>query len=250
MKFLFHEILYQPLFNALVFLYSHVTFTDLGLAIILLTLLIRGALYPLFYRSLKHQSVLQRIQPHVKKIQETHRNNKEQQAQALLALYREHRVNPFSGFLLILVQLPILIALYRVFLNGFSPESFADLYSWLIAPETLNHISLGLIDLTKRNILIVALAAGAQYLQGRLALRKRKALTSEASPAERMASQMMFIGPLLTIVILYSLPAAIGLYWLTTSLFSVMQQALVERSLDREKIAVAQNHDGGISKTT
>ncbi len=249
MRALFHEILYRPLFNALVFLYEHVTFADLGIAIILLTLIIRGVLYPLFYRSLKHQSLLQRIQPQVKKIQETHRDNKEQQAQALLALYREHRVNPFSGFLLILIQLPILIALYNVFLNGFSPDAFTDLYTGFTAPETLNHISFGLIDLTERNILIVALAAGAQYLQAKLALQKRKPAGGVASPAERMANQMVFIGPVLTVVILYNLPAAIGLYWLTTSLFSVMQQALVERSLNKGKLGETKNHDGGISKT-
>src|SRR5882672_9120926 len=138
MGFLFNLILYRPLFNALVFLYEHVTFSDLGLAIVLLTLIIRGILYPLFYKSLKHQSVLQRIQPHIKKIQDDHNGDKEKQAAALLALYKEHKVNPFSGFFLILIQLPILIALYRVFLNGFSPNAFDALYSFIAQPATWN----------------------------------------------------------------------------------------------------------------
>ena len=253
MKFFFHIVLYQPLLNILIFLYEHVTFQDLGIAIILLTIIIRSALYPLFYKSLKHQSVMQRIQPHVKKIQETHKGDKEKQATALLALYKEHKVNPFSGFFLILIQLPILIALYRVFLNGFSPTVFQDLYSFIHAPVEMHSLSLGLIDLTARNILIVVLAAIAQYFQGRIAIKKRAKGQGEGTPAEKIGKQMVFMGPILTLAILSSLPSAIGLYWLTTSIFSLFQQILVERSLDRERNLEkvdAKLHDGKTTTTT
>src|SRR5687767_12153083 len=108
MRYLFHELLYQPLFNALVFLYENVTFGDIGIAIILLTIIIRLILYPLFRKSIRNQMLLQRIQPMVKRIQEEHKENREKQAKALLELYREHKVNPFSGILLLFVQLPIL----------------------------------------------------------------------------------------------------------------------------------------------
>ena len=114
---LFNEILYKPLYNALVFLYQYITLEDLGLAIILLTILIRFILYPLFYKSIKSQALLQKIQPEIQKIQHNHKDNREKQAQELMALYRQHKVSPFSSFLMILVQLPVLIALYRLFLQ-------------------------------------------------------------------------------------------------------------------------------------
>jgi len=230
MSQLFHTLLTEPLLNALVFLYQVVTFKDLGLAIILLTIIIRLILYPLFYKSYRNQTLLQKIQPEVKKIQHDHKHDRERQAQALLALYKQHKVNPFSGFFLLLIQLPILIALYKVFFNGFSGDALADLYNFIPAPTEVNNTLLGLIDLAKPNIIIVGLAAAAQYLQGRLSLSK-KTQNQEGSPAERIGKQMVYIGPILTLVILYSLPAAVGLYWSMTSIFSVIQQIFINRSL-------------------
>lgn len=220
MSDLFHKILYQPIFDVLVFLYQ--CLGDLGIAIIVLTVLIRVVLFPLFYKGAKDQAVLQRLSPKIKEIQISHKNNREKQASALMGLYREHRVNPFSGFLLILIQLPILIALYRVFMNGFSIEAgFSD------------SSFLGLIDLSKKSAIIVGLAAVAQYFQGKLSIIKNEKPFKELTSVERMGRQMVYFGPILTIIFLYffNLPSAVGLYWLTTSLFSVVQQIIINKRL-------------------
>src|SRR3989344_8721224 len=127
----FNIILYQPLFNALVSLYNTVAFQDLGVAIILLTFVVRVILYPLFYHSFKNQTLMQKIHPEIQKIQHNHKGNREKQAQALMELYKQHKVNPFSGFFLILVQLPVLIVLYQLFLKGLNPETFTNLYSFI-----------------------------------------------------------------------------------------------------------------------
>ncbi len=226
---IFHVILSQPLFNALVFLYNTVAFEDLGIAIILLTVLIRLILYPLFYYSFKNQTLMQKIQPEIQKIQHDHKDDKEKQAQALLALYKQHKVNPFSGFFLILVQLPVLIVLYRLFLSGLSPESFVDLYSFISQPGEVHNLFLGLIDLKARSILIVVLAALLQYFQGRLSLPKTN--KKDDSPMSRMAKNMVFIGPVISVLILSSLPAAVGVYWLTSSAFSIAQQLIINKKL-------------------
>jgi len=233
MSSLFHIILYQPLFNALIFLYNTITFHDLGIAIILLTILVRLILYPVFYKSIKNQTLMQKLQPEIQKIQHDHKDNKEKQAQALMALYRQHKVNPFAGFFLLFIQLPILIALYRVFLNGFKPEDFSNLYNFIHAPEAINHLFLGLIDLKNRSILMVGLAAIAQYLQSRLTLPKRLEKDQE-NVASRISRQMIYVGPLLTTLVLYPLPAAIGLYWLTTSAFSLIQQIIINKKLNQD----------------
>ncbi len=216
----FHKILYQPIFDVLVFLYQYLG--DLGIAIIVLTVLIRLVLFPLFYKGAKDQAIMQRLAPKIKEIQTSHKNNREEQARALMGLYREHKVNPLSSFLLILVQLPILIALYQVFMKGLSIESgFLELDF------------LGLVDLSRRSAIVVGLAAMAQYFQGKLSIIKSEKPLKDLTPAERMGRQMVYLGPILTIVFLYffNLPSAVGLYWLTTSLFSVIQQIIINKRL-------------------
>ncbi|MEK9168453.1 MAG: YidC/Oxa1 family membrane protein insertase [Patescibacteria group bacterium] len=218
MSELFNKILYQPLFNVLVFLYQYLG--DLGVAIIILTVLIRVVLFPLFYKGAKDQAIMQRLAPKIKEIQTNHKNNREEQAKALMGLYREHKVNPLSSFLLILVQLPILIALYQVFMKG------------LVGPDFLDLNFLGLIDLSKKSAIIVGLAAVAQYFQGKLSIISAKS-GKDLTPMERMGRQMIYLGPILTIIFLYffNLPSAVGLYWLTTSLFSVIQQIIINKRL-------------------
>ncbi|MDO8601909.1 MAG: YidC/Oxa1 family membrane protein insertase [bacterium] len=230
MSYLFHLLLTQPIFNALVALYSYITFEDLGLAIILLTIILRFILYPLFYKALRSQSIMQKIQPEIAKIQKEFKADKEQQAQKMMALWKQHKVNPFASFGLIFVQLPILIAVYRVFMKGFSTEAFTDLYSFISAPDQINSVSLGLINVTEPNMIIVVLAVVATYLQSKLALPKIKEGESP-SKAQQTSRKMVFLAPVLTLLILPKLSAAIGLYWLTTSLFSIVQQKIVNKRI-------------------
>ena len=220
---IFNTILYQPLFNLLLFIYQTVSFHDLGIAIIILTILIRLVLYPIFYKGAKDQAIMQRIAPKLKEIQDKHKHDKEKQVEATLALYKEHKVNPFSSLLLLLVQLPILIALFKVFSSGIKGVS------------GLNFLSLGFINLISTNVVIVAVAAIAQYWQSKLTIVKSSKSAKNLTPTERIGRQMMFVGPLLTIIILVRLPSALGLYWLTTSIFSAIQQIIINKKLNLRK---------------
>ncbi len=231
MSFLFNELLYRPLLNALIALYNTVAFHDVGVAIIILTVIIRFVLYPLFYKSFKNQALMQKLQPEIQRIQKDHKESREKQAAAMMALYKTHRVNPFSSFLLILVQLPILIALYQVFLKGLSEATAANLYGFISAPEIINPTFLGLINITVPSIVIVGLAGIAQYVQAKTMAPPRATGSGELSTAERMSRNMVFISPLITVLLLYSLPAAVGLYWLTTSVFSAVQQVIINKHL-------------------
>ena len=228
MSSLFHTFLFNPLFNALISFYNLVG--DMGIAIILLTVVVRLVLYPLFYKSFKNQTIMNRLQPEIQKIQHDHKGDKEKQAQALMGLYRQHKVNPFSGFLLIFIQLPVLIALYMVFLIDFSPESLSNLYDFVAKPDVFNGIFLGLIDLKTKSILMVGLAAIAQYFQGKLSLSKQDPQV-EDSPAAKIGRQMVYIGPALTVMVLFSLPSAIGLYWFIGTIFSIIQQLIINKRL-------------------
>lgn len=231
MSYLYQLIFYRPVLNLLVFFYETISGHDFGVAIILVTLLIRLVLYPLFHKSAKHQMVIQRLQPKIREIQKTHKDNKEKQSQALMDLYKEHGVNPFLSFILLLVQLPILIALYQIILSGLSPAGFHGLYSFMNAPQALNTLFLGIIDLKQRSLVLVVIAAIAQYFQARVAIYRSP--DHVPSQAEKMARQMAFIGPLVTIFIFYSLPAAVGLYWIASSVFSIIQQLVVNQHLKK-----------------
>lgn len=230
MQFLFNEIFYRPIFNVLVYFYETISFHDLGLAIIFTTVVIRFILYPFFHKGARQQMLMQRIQPHVKKIQEQHKGDMQKQSEALMALYKEHGVNPFSSIILLIIQLPIMLAFYWVVREGISASQFSNLYPFIHAPATVNAMFLGFINLGKSNWFVLIAAAAAQFLQARIAIWKAPA-GSQPSQAEKMARQMSFVAPLITLLIFYSLPAAVALYWFVSSVFSIVQQHFVNKHL-------------------
>jgi YidC/Oxa1 family membrane protein insertase len=150
-----------------------------------------------------------------------------------MELYKEHGVNPFSSIILLIVQIPIMLAFYWVVRSGFSAAQFSNLYAFIPQPQNINGFFLHLVDLTKPNIILILLAALAQYFQARLAIYRAPA-GSVPSAAEKIARQMAFVAPLITILIFYNLPSAIGLYWLVSSLFSVGQQYIINQHLQKK----------------
>jgi len=229
MAYIYKIIFYQPILNVLIFFYNTAAFRDFGLAIIFTTLLIRIILFPFFHKSSHQQMVMQRLQPKIKEIQEKHKEDKEKQSQALMDLYKEHGINPFSSILLLIIQLPILIALYQIMRSNIGASELSQLYSFIKAPGIINGTLLGLINLKNRSLPLVFCAAIAQYFQARLGIYQVPG--TEPSQAQKIASQMAFIGPVLTIVIFYNFPAAVGLYWLVSSLFSIIQQLFINKKL-------------------
>jgi YidC/Oxa1 family membrane protein insertase len=243
MSYLYNLILHNPLLNALAFFYDTIAAHDLGLSIIFLTILIRLILFPLFQRITRHQLIMQELQPHLAKIKETHKEDMEKQAHATMELFKEHKVNPFAGFFLTFLQLPILIALYQIFRHIFDANAFAHLYSFVHAPETLGHTLLGLLNLQNPSILLVGLAAVLTYVQTRMSLPKPQPGVVQDSAA-KMAGNMAFIGPILIAVIFYKLPSALSLYLVTTTVFSIIQQTIITRQLKHEKLERIRNAAG------
>ena len=166
----FYIILYQPLFNALILLYDYVPGRDFGIAIICLTLIIRIILFPLSIKAVKSQKALQKLQPKLKELQTKYKDDKEKQAKEILELYKTEKINPFSGLFLALIQLPILLALYRVFWGGLNPKALSGLYTFVINPGHINSLFLHVIDLSKVNWVFAILAGLVQYFQTKMLL--------------------------------------------------------------------------------
>jgi len=246
MSFIFNEFLYRPLLNLLFLIYNFIV-ADLGIAIILLTIIIRLILLPLFYKGARDQTIIQKITPQIRELQKIHKEDKEKQVKEILKVYKEHKVSPFTGFLLLLIQIPILIALYKVFSNGFSENVLSNLYSFITVSSPVNSTFLGIVDLNLKNTYIAVLAGVLQYLQTKLMMmvskqknqKENQAVLDKADKMADLANQMsknlMVMGPLLTVAVLYSLPSAVGLYWLTTSVFSVIQQIIINKKIAKNE---------------
>ena len=232
---IFHVGLYQPLYNGLVFLVDSIPTHDIGLAVIALTILTRIIIYPLSKRAIQTQMAMKKIAPEVERVKEKHKNDREAQSKAIFALYKERGVHPFASFGLVLVQFPVLIALYWVFYKGGFPAVDAPiLYSFVPTPETINMQFLGLVDMGQRSVLIALLAALTQLVYTRLSMGPRGRQTAaEATLSSDMARsfdlQARYILPIIIGVIGYTIPAAAPLYWTTSNLFMIGQEYFMGR---------------------
>lgn len=235
---IFTTLIVQPILNLLVWLYNTVPGNDLGVAIILLTVLVKAILYPFTMAQIKQQRALQAIQPKVDEIRRRLKDDKEAQAKELMELYKRDKVNPAASCLPLLIQLPIFIGLYRALSDGLSSQGFNLLYPFVANPGTLDTMFLGVVDLSKPNIILAVLAGAVQFWQSwqimrkpspasppPAAVEKTKEATDE-SMAAAMNKQMMYIMPVVTIFIGVSLPGGLTLYWLVMSLLTVAQQAI------------------------
>jgi len=234
MSQLFDTVLYIPIFNLLVFLYNTIAFGDFGIAIILVTFIVRIILSPLSIKALKSQRDLAVIQPKIKEIHEKFKNDKQKQAQATLELYKQYNINPFSGCFPLLIQLPILIALYRVSISGFSPDSLSLLYSFISKPETLHSISLGFIDLTQKSVPLAIIAGVVQFIQSKLSLQMQSVGGKSANPLGSANKQILYFFPIITIIISLSFPAGLPLYWIATTVFSLIEQVYIKNKFYKE----------------
>jgi len=223
----FNNLLYQPLFNALILLYGYLPGHDFGIAVIILTILIRLLLHPLMAGSIKSQKALAGLQPKIQEIQEKFKSDQKKQAEELMLLYKKEKINPFAGFLSLFIQLPLLIALYRVFWKGLQFQEIPQLYSFIPYPEIFNTTFLGIINLSEANTVLAVIAAVIQFIQMKTLTSSTKNLNKKGKTnqfLEVFQKQTVFFIPFITFFFLLKLPAAIALYWTTTSLFSIGQQ--------------------------
>jgi YidC/Oxa1 family membrane protein insertase len=237
---IFQTLFYQPILNLLVFLYN--TFGDLGVAIIFLTIIIKLILLPLSIKSIKSQKALQDLQPKIKELKEKHKDDKQGMSMALMALYKENKVNPFSSCLPLLIQLPFLFAIFRVFRDGFAQDHLDLLYSFVGNPEIINVITLGFFDLSERSIVLALLAGGAQFLQGKMMITNKPEIKTPGSKDENMLAimnkQMLYVMPFITVIIGLSFPAGLTLYWFLTTLLTALQQKVMFIKKDKSAVTV------------
>ncbi len=238
---LFQHLIFQPILNLLIWLYTVLPGNDMGFAIIVLTLLVKLVLYPFSVAQIKQQRALQALQPKMNEIRTRLKENKEAQAKELMELYKQEKVNPASSCLPLLIQLPIFIGLFEALREGLASRSLNLLYPFVAHPGVINHTLLGIIDLAKPSYVLAILAGAVQFWQSWQMLRspsptaapppevKASIGAKDETMAAMMNKQMLYIMPVVTVFIGFSLPGGLALYWLVMSLLTVAQQAVFLR---------------------
>jgi YidC/Oxa1 family membrane protein insertase len=240
---MFHTLLINPFYNAFIFLVGIMPNGDVGLAIIAMTVLIRLIFYPLFASNIRTQMGMQALQGELDEINTKHKDDPQERGRLTMDLFRKHKVRPLSAFLSLLVQIPVFIALYYAFFREGLPNIATDiLYSFVHAPAMVNTHFLGFLDmLAVHNIVLAVLVALFQYAVVRFSFmrmgtKKTSEKRSEKERAQDLQRQMMlYFLPGLMGVVSYSVPAAVGIYFIAGSVISLAQEWLIQRQMGYKK---------------
>lgn len=241
---LFHVIVYQPIYNSLIFFYNILPGSDFGVAIIVTTILLKFLMVPLSQKQIESQRKMQLLQPKIKEIQAKYKDKKEEQTKALLDLYKTEKANPFAGCLPMILPLIFLLAFYRVIIT-ISKTNFtvngSDLYSFIANPGTVNHLFFSIIDLSHPNYILAILSAGMLYLQMKEMMASQGQIqkidwsAKEPDMGAIMSKQMLYIGPAITLFVGITFPAALSLYWFVSTVFAFVQQKMVFKKAEKVK---------------
>lgn len=232
----FHTLFYNPIYNSLVFLIDIIPGGDVGVAIVAVTVFVKLILFPISKKAVRTQMLIKKIEPELKKIKEQYANDRAKLAEKTMEIYRANNVNPFSSVLLILVQLPVIFALYWVFYKGGLPTvDTSILYSFIPTPTEINIMFLNLLDVSGKSIIVAALAGITQYFQVKLSLPPLQKRTGNATFKDDLARsfhlQMRYVMPVFVFVFSYALSTAIALYWLTSNIFAIGQEIVIRKQV-------------------
>ncbi len=240
---LFRTFISQPFLNLFVGIAALLPGHNLGLTIILLTLLIKLLLFLPTQHALQGQRKMQVLQPKMNALREKHKNDAATMQREMMALWKEHNVNPFQSCLPLLVQFPILIGLYYVIRDGsqleFARESLYPIFQsidWSFSPWFLG------MDLSKPLWVFAPILMGLQFLQMWLSFKQRKtekknevidSKTGKPTPSAEETQQkiMLYALPLMIGFFAIQFPAAVSLYWGVSTLFAIVQQVVVNRKV-------------------
>lgn len=240
-SFIWHTFFFDPIYNALVLFIDVVPGGDVGVAIILTTIVVKFLLLPLSVKAAKTQVVMRKLDPKLKELKAKYPNKEDREVMAreMMALYKDAGLNPFASIILIFVQIPIIIALYLAVNGGGGialPEiNTSLLYAWVPVPAVASMIFLGAVDIAARSLPLALLAGVTQFYQARLSIPAPAPRDPNAEPnfkddfQRSMQTQMRFILPIVITFVAYTISAAVALYFVISNLFGIAQEFYVRR---------------------
>ena len=203
---------------------GYIGMANWGLAIILLTITIKMLLYPLTVKQIKGMRSMQKVQPKMAELQKKHKGDKPRLQQEMAKLYKDEKVNPLSGCLPIVVQMPILIALY------WSIYGLAELKdaSFLWIPDLAAHSTIP-------TLILAVLSAATTFWSTKQTQGKQQPAANQSDQAAQTQKMMLYIMPVFIGYMTYSFPAGLGIYWVTSNLVQVAQQWWLYKKLDEKE---------------
>ncbi len=236
--YIWHTLFFDPVYNCLIFFIDAVPGGDVGVAIIFTTITVKLILLPLSIKAAKTQTVMREIEPKLKKLKEDV-VDKQEQAKAMMGLYKEAGINPFASVVLMFLQIPIIISLYIAVSRGGGiplPDiNVALLYSFIPNPEVITTVFLGMFDILDKSLILALLAGGAQFIHAQLSIPKSAPRDPDAPPsmkddfARNMQLQMKYVLPVVITVFAYTISASIALYFFVSNVMAIAQEYIVKR---------------------
>lgn len=235
---IWHNFFFDPIYNCLVYFIDIIPGGDVGLAIILTVVVVKLILLPLSIKAVKTQVVMREIEPKLKELKEKI-TDKQEQARAMMDLYKESGVNPFASILQLFIQIPIIIALYLSVVRGGGvplPDINVDLlYSFVPTPESVTMMFMGFLDIAAKNLPLAFLAGFTQFIHAQMSMPKPEPRKEGDKPdlkadfSRSMNTQMRYVMPLIIFFVAYSISAAIALYFTVSNLMSIAQEFMVRK---------------------
>jgi YidC/Oxa1 family membrane protein insertase len=233
-SYIWHTFFFDPIYNGLIFFIDFIPGGDVGLAIIATVVVVKMILLPLSVKAAKTQRIMREIEPKLREIKETHKDNREAQALAMMTVYREAGMNPFASLFLVFLQIPIIIALYFSVYTGGGialPEiNTTLLYSFIDNPSLVNMNFLGMIDITGKSIFLATLAGITQYYQVKISMPELPPRDPNKAPdmkdefMRNMHLQMRYVMPIVIFFVSYIISAAIALYFFVSNIVAILQE--------------------------
>lgn len=234
---LLKTIIYEPLYNLLV-LILNIPHVDAGIAVILLTLFIKVMLYPLSKKASETQIIMKEKESELKNIREKYKDRQEQ-AIKTMEFYRANNINPFSSIFIIIIQIPIIYALYYVFLKSGLPSIQSDIvYSFVNIPSSVSMKFLGFFDIANKSKVLAILAALTTYIQLHLSSKtnKKDKKTGSEDLSVMMMNQMKYTFPLVVFFISWSISGVVALYWFVSNVLGIIQDRIIKNSLTKKSL--------------
>lgn len=225
---MYHNFVYQPILNTLLWLYQ-ITGSNLGFAIILLTLVVRGVLIPFTLPQLKSAKKMAALKPEIDALKKKHGHDAKLFQQKQMEFYKTHNVNPAAGCLPFIAQFIVLIALYQVFMNTLGGNGMGEVNSlflfWDLKAKDTTYVLPVLAGLLQFIMSLTILPAVENEPEKRPGTKEDK--QDVADMATTMQQQMVFMMPIMTVIFSIQFPAGLALYWVITTAFSLVQQLMV-----------------------
>jgi YidC/Oxa1 family membrane protein insertase len=245
MSFLYNTFVYKPLYNGLIYLMDLAPWMDAGIAIVVFTVIVKLILFPLSKKAVTTQIKMKKIEPELAEIKTKHKEDKQAYALKTMELYKANGINPFASIFLIFIQIPIVFAVYKIFLKGFSSVDSSILYSFVAVPAEISTWFLGLVDVGGKSLILAILAGVTSYIQIRYSapIPPKKENSANMTKEERfrhdltrtMSLQMRFMLPALAFIVSWTISAAIAIYWITSNIFTLAQELVIRKGIARKE---------------